>query len=83
MVEQLTLIKLMKIKVTTVGDSTGIILPKELLEKLDINQGDTLYVTETPRGFELSVYDEEFAKQMDIAESIMLEDSNVLRKLAE
>lgn len=73
----------MKIKVTTVGDSTGIILPPELLEKLHIGKGDTLYVTETARGFELSVYDEEFAKQMDIAESVMLEDSSVLRKLAE
>jgi len=73
----------MKIKVTTFGDSTGIILPPELLEKLRIGKGDTLYVTETPRGIQLSVYNEEFAKQMDIAESIMLEDNNVLRKLAE
>ena len=37
----------MKLKVTTVGNSTGIILPKELLEKLRISKGDTLYVTET------------------------------------
>ena len=48
----------MKIKVTTVGNSTGIILPKEILEKLNIEKGDTLYVTETPRGIELSPYDE-------------------------
>ena len=73
----------MKLKVTTVGNSTGIILPKELLEKLRIGKGDILYVTETPRGVELSPYDEEFAMQMEIAESIMREDRNVLRKLAE
>ncbi len=73
----------MKLKVTTVGNSTGIILPKELLEKLRIGKGDTLYVTETPGGIELSPYDEEFATQMDLAESIMREDRNVLRKLAE
>ena len=73
----------MKIKVTAVGDSTGIILPKELLEKLGVGKGDTLYVTETPTGVELSSYDEEFASQMDIAESVMREDRNVLRKLAE
>lgn len=73
----------MKLKVTTVGDSTGIILPKELLEKLRIGEGDTLYVTETSRGIELSLYDKEFATQMDIAESVMREDRNVLRKLAE
>ncbi|MDJ0691254.1 MAG: AbrB/MazE/SpoVT family DNA-binding domain-containing protein [Xenococcaceae cyanobacterium MO_188.B32] len=73
----------MKLKVTTVGNSTGIILPKELLEKLRIGKGDILYVTETPRGVELSPYDREFATQMDIAESIMREDRDVLRKLAE
>ena len=73
----------MKLKVTTVGNSTGVILPKELLEKLRINKGDSLYVTETPRGVELSPYDEEFATQMEIAEEIMGEDRDVLRKLAE
>ena len=73
----------MKLKVTTVGNSTGVILPKELLEKLRIGKGDTLYVTETPRGVELSPYDEEFASQMEIAESIMREVRDVLRKLAE
>lgn len=73
----------MKLKVTTVGNSTGIILPKELLEKLRIGKGDMLYVTETPRGIELSPYDEEFAAQMEIAESVMREDRDVLRKLAE
>lgn len=73
----------MKLKVTTVGNSTGVILPKELLEKLRISKGDTLYVTETPRGVELSPYDEKFANQMEIAESIMREDRDVLRKLAE
>ena len=41
------------------------------------------FVTETPRGIELSAYDEEFARQMEIAESIMREDRDVLRKLAE
>jgi putative addiction module antidote len=73
----------MRLKVTTVGNSTGIILPKELLEKLRIGKGDTLFVTETLRGVELSPYDEEFARQLDIAESIMREDRDVLRKLAE
>ena len=73
----------MKLKVTTVGNSTGVILPKELLEKLRISKGDSLYVTETPRGVELSPYDEEFAAQMEIAEAVMREDRDVLRKLAE
>ncbi|PSB12729.1 AbrB/MazE/SpoVT family DNA-binding domain-containing protein [Pleurocapsa sp. CCALA 161] len=73
----------MKLKVTTIGNSTGVILPKKLLEKLRISKGDTLYVTETSRGVELSPYDQDFATQMEIAESIMREDRDVLRKLAE
>ena len=73
----------MELKVTTIGNSTGIILPKELLEKLRINKGDKLYVSETPSGIELSPYNTEFAEQMDIAESIMREDRNILKKLAE
>lgn len=82
-ITELTWVKIVKLKVTTVGNSTGVILPKELLEKLRIGKGDTLYVTETPRGVELSAYDEEFVSQMEIAESIMREDRDVLRKLAE
>ncbi len=50
----------MKVKVTTLGNSTGIILPKELLEKLHISNGDILYVTKTSRGIELSPYDQDF-----------------------
>ena len=43
-----------KVKVTTVGNSTGIVLPKELLAKLKIEKGDTLYVTETPDGVQMT-----------------------------
>ena len=73
----------MKLKVTTVGNSTGVILPKELLEKLRVGKGDTLFVTETANGVELSPYDKEFAHQMEVVESIMREDRDVLKKLAE
>ena len=71
------------VKVTTVGNSVGIVLPKELLERLRINKGDTLYVSETPTGVELTPYNEEFAQQMDVAEQVMRQDRDVLRKLAE
>lgn len=73
----------MKLKVTTVGNSTGVILPKKLLKKLRIGKGDALYVTETSKGIELSPYDQNFPTQMEIAESIMREDRDVLRKLAQ
>ena len=72
-----------KVKVTTVGNSTGIVLPKELLAKLKIDKGDTLYVTETPTGLKLTAYDEKFAKTMEVARKVMRENRDVLRKLAE
>jgi hypothetical protein len=50
---------------------------------LHINKGDTLFVAETPRGLELTPYNEEFAHQMEVAEQVMRQDRDVLRKLAE
>jgi putative addiction module antidote len=71
------------LKLTTIGNSVGVVLSKELLAKLRSEKGDLLYVTETPNGIELSPYDPEFALQMELAEEIMREDRDVLRKLAE
>ena len=71
------------LKVTTVGNSAGVVLPKEILERLRISKGDRLYVLETPNGIELVPYDPDFAEQMETAERVMREDRAVLRKLAE
>ena len=73
----------MTVKLTTVGNSTGIILPRELLEKLRVQKGDTLHVLETPNGIELTSFDPAFARQMDVAEQVMREDRDILRRLAE
>jgi len=72
-----------ELKVTTVGNSTGIVLSKDILAKLRVQKGDKLFVSETPNGIELSSYNPEFAEQMDMAEDIMRKDRDVLRKLAE
>ena len=72
----------MKIKITAVGNSAGVILPKELLARLRLGKGDTLYATELPDGIKLSPYDPTLAKQLDVAKRIMRKDRNVLRKLA-
>ena len=72
----------MRLKVTTVGNSTGVVLPKDLLTKLRVGKGDSLYATELPEGIKLTPYDEEFEKQMDIAEDIMRKRRNLLRELA-
>ena len=71
----------MKLKITTVGNSAGVVLPKELLARLRLDKGDTLYVTELPDGIKLMPYDPEFEQQMDVAERIMREDRDLLRKL--
>jgi putative addiction module antidote len=71
------------VKVTTVGSSVGIVLPKEMLARLNIQKGDTLYVTETPDGVQLTPYDEKFVRVMEAANQIMRENRDVLRKLAE
>lgn len=72
----------MKIKITTIGKSAGVILPKELLARLRLAKGDTLYATELPDGIKLTPFDPELAGQMEVAERIMRKDRNVLRKLA-
>jgi len=72
----------MTVKLTTVGNSTGIVLPKELLEKLRVQKGDILHVLETPGGITLTHFDPEFGRQMDVAERVMREDRDVLRRLA-
>jgi putative addiction module antidote len=71
------------VKLTTVGSSTGVVLPKHLLERLRVGKGDLLHVIETPNGIELTPYDPEFAEQIGIAESVMREDRDVLKRLAE
>ncbi len=71
------------LKVTTVGNSVGVVLPKEILEKLRVDKGDLLHVIETSNGIELTPYDPEFAKRMEIAKQIMHEKRDILRKLAE
>lgn len=70
------------LKVTTVGSSVGVVLPREILRHLRVDKGDTLYAVETPNGIELSAYDPEFAEQMQAAEQVMREDREALKELA-
>jgi putative addiction module antidote len=72
-----------KLKITSIGNSAGVILPKEVLEKLRVEKGDTLFLTETPNGFVVSALDDEFSLQMELAEKIMREDRDVLHQLAQ
>ncbi len=71
------------IKIIPIGNSNGVILPKETLARLNLQKGDTLYLTEGPQGIRLVRFDEEFAAQMDAAREVMRENRDVLQKLAE
>ncbi|NGZ82876.1 AbrB/MazE/SpoVT family DNA-binding domain-containing protein [Duganella aceris] len=70
-------------KVTTVGASEGLILNKEAKRILNVQKGDILYLTEAPDGaMRITPYNPEFARQMEMAESIMHDDREILRALA-
>ena len=71
------------VKVTTVGNSVGIVLPKEILAKLHVEKGDSLYITETPDGVQLTPYDEKFVRTMEVADKVMRKYRDALRRLAE
>lgn len=70
------------LKITKIGNSAGVILPKELLAKLRAGVGDTLYVSETPDGIRITAADPSFEAKMALAEQIMREDRDILRVLA-
>lgn len=70
------------LKLITIGNSVGLVLPRELLVKLRAEKGDNVYVLETPGGIELTPFDPELSAQMEIAEDVMKENRDVLRKLA-
>jgi putative addiction module antidote len=71
------------LKLTAVGTSTGVIIPKEMLARLNVAKGDVLYAIETPDGgYRLTPYDPGFAAKMDKAEDIMRRYRNTLAVLA-
>jgi putative addiction module antidote len=70
------------LKLTQIGNSVGVILPKEALLRLRVEKGDTVFLTESPDGFRITEYDPAFAEQMNLAENIMKQRRNVLRELA-
>jgi putative addiction module antidote len=72
----------MKLKITAVGNSAGVILPRELLARLRVDKGDSLYATELPDGVKLTPFDPELADQMEVAERVMRKRRTLLNKLA-
>ena len=72
----------MQLKLTQVGNSLGLILPKELIAKLKIDKGDVLFVTDMPDGIMLSAYDEKVERQLKVGRDLMGRYRETLRELA-
>lgn len=70
------------LKLTQIGNSVGVVLPKELLGLLHVEKGDTLYATQSPEGVRLTPFDPEFEQQMEAARKVMKARRDVLHELA-
>lgn len=70
------------LKLTQIGNSVGVILPREVLARLKVEKGDALYLSDAANGILLSPYSAEFEAQMTAARHVMKKRRNVLRELA-
>jgi putative addiction module antidote len=70
------------LKLTQIGNSVGVILPREMLAKLGMAKGDTIYAIDQPDGVRLTIADPDFAAQMEVARKVMKDRRAVLRELA-
>jgi putative addiction module antidote len=74
---------MLNLKLRKIGNSYGVVLPKEVLGRLRLTEGDRLFLTETPDGgYRLTPYDPEFERQIELAEEGMARYRNTLRALA-
>ena len=71
------------LKLTSIGTSTGAIIPKEMLARLKVRKGDTLYAIETPEGYLLTPYDATIEEQLKAGEQFMKDYRDTFKALAE
>jgi putative addiction module antidote len=70
------------LKLTQIGNSVGVVLPKEALAMLHVDKGDTVYLVESPDGFSLTPYDPQVAKQVEAGREFMREYRDTFHELA-
>lgn len=70
------------LKLTQIGNSVGVILPKEVLGRLKLEKGDTVFVTEMPEGYRLTPYDPNLAEQLELGREFMREFRDTFHELA-
>ena len=73
---------MISLKLTAIGNSVGVILPKEALSRMHVKKGDKIYLVESPDGYQITPYDKELIKQLEVAEEVMKEDREALKALA-
>ena len=71
-----------KLKIRKIGNSLGVTLPKEALEKMAVSEGDIVFLTDSPEGFKVTPYDETFEKAMEAFGEGRKKFRNALRELA-
>jgi len=72
----------MEIKLRKVGNSVAMIVPKRVRQKMGVEEGDAVYLTETPDGYRISPYDPEFSRQMKLARKVQAKHRAALHELA-
>jgi putative addiction module antidote len=73
---------MLALKLTTIGTSTGAVLPKEMLARLKVGKGDKLYAVETPSGYLLTPYDPQIEEQLRLGQEFMAEYRETFHALA-
>ena len=70
------------LKLTQIGNSVGVILPKEVLARLKVEKGDTLFVTDAANGVLLTPYDPSLEEQLKLGREFMHEFRDAFHQLA-
>jgi putative addiction module antidote len=70
------------LKLTQIGNSVGVILPKEVLARLKLVKGDSVFLSDTPDGVALTPYDPSFDEQLELGREFMREYRDTFRALA-
>ncbi len=71
-----------RLKLVQIGNSVGVVLPKEVLARLDVDRGDTVFLTDSPNGMRITTTNPAFEAQMKVARELMRKRRDVLAELA-
>lgn len=70
------------LKLTQIGNSVGVVLPKEALAAMKVGKGDTVHLTESPDGFRVTPYDPTVDEQLELGRDFMREFRDTFHALA-